>query len=96
MQPVRALYRAEQHVVADHGLATHPADQARAKGDHDGKALHEPDHQRAAKNHQRDADGQAQDEQRGAAFGGSGYGNDVIRMFRTVDLQQRFEQLGHF
>ena len=95
VQPVRALYRAQEHVVADHGLTTHPADQARAESNNDGKALHEPDHQRAAKNHQRNADGQAQDEQRGAALGGSGRGNDLIRMFRTVDLQQRFEQLGH-
>ncbi len=51
-----------QHGIAGHGFATDPADQGRAQGDDDGEALHEFDHQSAAENHHRNADGQANDQ----------------------------------
>ena len=59
-----------QEVVVDDGFAAHPADQRRAERDDDGETLHQLDHQRRAEDHQRNADGQTEDQQNHVALSG--------------------------
>ena len=64
--------------LAGNGFAAHPTNEAGTKGDDDGKASHELDHDGAAKNHHRNTDGQTQHEQGVIALGGSGNSNHVV------------------
>src|SRR5574343_2049526 len=87
VQPGVGVHDVLQRDVADDGLTTDPADQGGAQRDDYREAVHQLDHDLAAKNHQRDADGQAQDQQRHAALGGSGHGDHVVQAHHQVGDQ---------
>ena len=74
-------------MVAGHGFTSHPADQRSAQH-HDGReALHQLDHQRGAKDHQRNADGQTQNQQHHIAARSGRHGNHVIQAHDQIGQQ---------
>lgn len=87
VQPGMADGVVVQQAVVDDGLASDPADQGSAQCDDDGEALHELDHQRGAEDHQRDADGQAQDQQDHVALRRGGHGDHVVQAHHQVGDQ---------
>ncbi|MNT21584.1 hypothetical protein D3C72_1569270 [compost metagenome] len=76
----------QQSVVHD-GFTANPADQACAQDDDHGEALHQLDHQRGAKDHQRDGDGQTQDEQHHVALSRCGHSNHVVQAHHQIGNQ---------
>ena len=59
MKPWVGFRELTKHDITGNGLAAHPTNEARTKGDDDRKARHQLDHEGTAKNHHRITDGQA-------------------------------------
>ena len=58
MKPWVGFRELTKYHITDNGFAAHPTNEAGTKGDDDGKASHELDHDGAAKNHHGNTDGQ--------------------------------------
>ena len=77
------------HGVGDRHFAGHPAQQRGSQRDDDRDAVHQGKKQAARENHQWNGDGQADDQQHRAAFGGGGHGNHVVHAHHQIGQQDR-------
>ena len=73
-----------QDGIAGDGFTTHPSNQGSAQHHDDGETLHELDHEGAAKDDQRNADGQAQHQQHHVALRRSRHGDHVVEAHHQV------------
>ena len=87
MRPGIDPYKTFEHMVAGDGFAGHPANQCRAQSDDDRKTLHQLDHQRGAKDDQRNADGQAQNQQQHIAACCSSHGDHIVQTHDQIGEQ---------